>query len=619
MKNSIHAISILICIALLATLSASKKSEPRNELFLNYAHDLEDKIEKLQKTAEDFRYDRKDAQTLQQSVRETRNAYKKLSFLLSFYYPSFDEGHLNGAPILKIKREGARAVVTPPEGLQVIDELAFLDAEAEKVLIHQLSQKLDHSYDVLLVDLERKDIPVADLIPAMRKEIVSILTLSLTGFDTPGSLNGIEESKQSLHTIQTFLKEYFGDNSRDLSMKIQFAKAYLERNNDFDSLDRLFFLKEHLNPIYRDLLELARENEIAIHDVYGPWNTGSENIFAADFLDPYFFTELEQGEDSPVLRELGKTLFYDKSLSKVGDMSCGSCHKPELAFTDGKPRSDSNVEGKTVLRNAPTLLNAAYADRYFYDLRAFTLEQQAEHVIFNSEEFNSAYSQIISRLEARSDYRDEFKEAFGDKEISRERLVKALSSYVLSLQSFNSPFDEYVRGERSDVSAEVREGFNLFMGKAACGTCHFAPTFAGLVPPSFIHSESEILGVLENPHADSLDADMGRNANGISNESAWIYDRSFKTMTVRNVELTAPYFHNGAYSSLNEVLDFYNEGGGEGKGLTVSNQTLAPDPLNLSDDEMNAIIAFMKSLTDNSAAELDYAPNQQNNMVNNSN
>jgi len=619
MKNSIHAISILVCMALLAALSASKKSEPRNELFLKKAYDLKDKIELLQKTAEDFRYDRKDAQDLQQTVRETRNAYKKLAFLLSFYYPSFDEGHLNGAPILKIKREGARATITPPEGLQVIDELAFLDAKAEKVLIHQLTQKLVHSYDVLLVDLERREIPVSDLIPAMRKEIVSILTLSLTGFDTPGSLNGIEESKQSLHTTQTFLKEYFGDDSRDLSMRIQFAKAYLERNNDFDSFDRLFFLKEHLNPIYGDLLLLARENEIDIPDLYGPWNTASENIFAADFLNPYFFTELEHSEDSPDLKELGKKLFYDKSLSKVGDMSCGSCHRPELGFTDGKPRSDSNVKGKTVLRNAPTLLNAAYADRYFYDLRAFTLEQQAEHVIFNSEEFNSAYSQIIDRLEARSEYRAEFKEAFGDGKIYRERLVKALSSYVLSLQSFNSPFDQYVRGEKSEITAEVKEGFNLFMGKAACGTCHFAPTFAGLVPPNFIHSESEILGVLKSPHADSLDADIGRNANGISNESAWIYNRSFKTMTVRNVELTAPYFHNGAYRSLNEVLDFYNQGGGEGKGLTVRNQTLSPDPLDLTDDEMNAIIAFMKSLTDNSAAELDYTPTQQNNMVNNSN
>jgi len=619
MKNSIHAISILVCMALLAALSASKKSEPRNELFLKKAYDLKDKIELLQKTAEDFRYDRKDAQDLQQTVRETRNAYKKLAFLLSFYYPSFDEGHLNGAPILKIKREGARATITPPEGLQVIDELAFLDAKAEKVLIHQLTQKLVHSYDVLLVDLERREIPVSDLIPAMRKEIVSILTLSLTGFDTPGSLNGIEESKQSLHTTQTFLKEYFGDDSRDLSMRIQFAKAYLERNNDFDSFDRLFFLKEHLNPIYGDLLLLARENEIDIPDLYGPWNTASENIFAADFLNPYFFTELEHSEDSPDLKELGKKLFYDKSLSKVGDMSCGSCHRPELGFTDGKPRSDSNVKGKTVLRNAPTLLNAAYADRYFYDLRAFTLEQQAEHVIFNSEEFNSAYSQIIDRLEARSEYRAEFKEAFGDGKIYRERLVKALSSYVLSLQSFNSPFDQYVRGEKSEITAEVKEGFNLFMGKAACGTCHFAPTFAGLVPPNFIHSESEILGVLKSPHADSLDADIGRNANGISNESAWIYNRSFKTMTVRNVELTAPYFHNGAYRSLNEVLDFYNQGGGEGKGLTVRNQTLSPDPLDLTDDEMNAIIAFMKSLTDNSAAELEYAPTQQNNMVNSSN
>ena len=272
------------------------------------------------------------------------------------------------------------------------------------------------------------------------------------------------------------------------------------------------------------------------------------------------------------------------------------------------PKSLSNVTGEFVLRNSPTLLNAVYADRFFYDLRAFTLEQQSEHVIFNPDEFNTEYVEIIKKLnpettlfviESKKEYMIQFESIFGKDSVTRENFSKALSSYVLSLQSFNSSFDKYVRGEKNEIADEVKSGFNLFMGKANCATCHFAPTFSGLIPPFFRENESEILGVLEQHNGNKVDEDIGRFKNKIRSENSWIYEKSFKTVTVRNVEFSAPYFHNGAYQTLDEVIDFYNEGGGEGLGFLVQNQTLSSDKLNLTEKEKKDLIAFMKDLNDN--------------------
>ena len=138
------------------------------------------------------------------------------------------------------------------------------------------------------------------------------------------------------------------------------------------------------------------------------------------------------------------------------------------------------------------------------------------------------------------------------------------------------------------------------MGKANCGTCHFAPTFSGLMAPHFTESESEILGVTATNDFKKpvLDADLGRFATTVIKEKASFHKHSFKTATVRNVALTAPYMHNGAYQTLEEVLDFYNQGGGNGLGLDIPNQTLSEDKLNLSKDELNQLKAFMNALTD---------------------
>jgi cytochrome c peroxidase len=138
------------------------------------------------------------------------------------------------------------------------------------------------------------------------------------------------------------------------------------------------------------------------------------------------------------------------------------------------------------------------------------------------------------------------------------------------------------------------------MGKAACATCHFAPVFNGTVPPFYIESESEVLGITVgldsiNP---KLDDDLGRVANGMNLDKHWFFRNSFKTVTVRNIELTAPYMHNGSFNTLEEVIDFYNLGGGKGMGLNVENQTLSDAPLGLNRREKADLVAFLKTLTD---------------------
>lgn len=549
--------------------------------------------------------------TLQESVTRCRLQYKRVEFYLAFYYPEFIKTHINGAPLLQLEIEGTKASVLPPQGLQVIDEMVFGDEVFDnRDEIFGLSRQLYANFMMLHGRLLKSDQAEWSDIEAMRLQLVRIFSLGVTGFDTPGSLNALEEAAASLSGMQQYFINVYGNTQEEEKMvevrkMFDDAISFVSLDTAFEDFDRLTFLKTYLDPLYKKLGQITSKYPSDVLGYTAAWNSGSESVFAANFLNPYAFTGLKKEEDSKELRELGKMLFYDPKISGNGGMSCATCHQPDKAFTDGLPKSASNVQGKTVLRNAPTLLNAVYADRYFYDLRAFTLEQQAEHVIFNPDEFNTAYSAIVRKLQADKEYARLFKKVFGNGDITRDRFSKALASYVLSLQSFNSDFDKYVRGEMAELPEEVKRGFNLFTGKASCATCHFAPTFSGLVPPLYNENESEILGVLGDNKAvrPVVDTDPGRLANHINTEEAYIYEKSFKTTTVRNAGLTAPYFHNGAYATLEEVIDFYDQGGGGGMGLQVTNQTLPEDALHLTEQEKKDLIAFIKSLSDNTAGK----------------
>ncbi|MEL7530162.1 MAG: cytochrome c peroxidase, partial [Bacteroidota bacterium] len=324
--------------------------------------------------------------------------------------------------------------------------------------------------------------------------------------------------------------------------------------------------------------------------------------FGPDFLNSFYFTYQSRPLETEAQKQLGKFLFYEPAMSADAKMSCASCHQPNRAFTDGLARSLDNSGEAFVARNAPTLLNSVYAQRHFYDLRADKLENQLRDVFHNEREFQSDFVELIGRLQESSEYMALFRAAYpglNDKQLlSRHTIVSAMTAYVRTLKSFNSPFDQYIRKESQELDPEAIAGFNLFMGKANCGTCHFPPTFSGLVPPGYHENETEVLGVPADKAATKLDEDEGRILNKRFHEQADHYRYSFKTMGVRNVALTAPYMHNGVFETLEEVLDFYNRGGGAGMGLEVPHQTLGADPLGLTDEEQTAIIRFMESLTD---------------------
>lgn len=565
--------------------------------------DFKNKLENLKSDAKSFSEDKISLEELQQSLKNTRNSFKEIEFYVAYHYPEFTKTHLNAAPLFHIEAAGTSAYTLPPEGLQVLDEMIFSDEALEKKDdIKTIADFLYNSYASFYLSTVKNGLSKGNnkTLP-LRIELIRIYSLGVTGFDTPGSLNFSDETVHAFSGMQKYLHDdlYFKNyNIQKADAILTDGINYLTKNTDFETFDRIEFYKKYIQPLYEEFGSWdGRTDDLK---EFSGWNVGNKNFFSSDFLDPYFYTLLKKDEDNGDLRKLGKEIFYDQNVSNNGKMSCATCHLPENAFTDLKAKSQSNVEGKTVLRNSPSLYNAVFAKRFFYDLRAFYLEQQAEHVIYNKDEFNTSYESIIKKLKTKPEYRKAFKAAFKNGEINKENFSKALSSYVASLYSYESDFDRFMRNEK-EISSDAKKGFNLFMGKANCATCHFAPNFSGLVPPFFNENESEVLGITAKPISQKpleLDADQGRVNSPVRKENSWIYENSFKTVTVRNVALTKPYFHNGAFDTLEEVMDFYNEGGGEGLGLKVKNQTLASDKLNLTQTEIKQIIAFLNALTD---------------------
>lgn len=601
-----YPIAILVLLVGFAVMSfnpVDKGMESESTMINIGLTDFKNKLDQLKTDTHQFSEDKISLEQLQESLKNTRNSFKEIEFYVAYHYPEFTKTHLNAAPLFHIEAAGTTAYTLPPEGLQVLDELIFSDEAAEqKEEIKSITNFLYNSFASFYLSAMKNGLSKGNnkTLP-LRIELIRIYSLGVTGFDTPGSLNVSEEANHAFSGMKRYINDdpYFKNYTTQKANSILTEGiGYLSKNTDFETFDRIEFYKKYIQPLYEEFGKWdGRSDDLK---EFSGWNVNNKNLFSSDFLNPYFYTLLKQNEDSEGLRKLGKEIFYDKNLSDNGKMSCATCHLPENAFTDLKTKSQSNVEGKTVLRNSPSLYNAVFAKRFFYDLRAFYLEQQAEHVIYNEDEFNTSYESIIRKLKSNKEYKKAFKTAFKNGEVNKENFSKALSSYVASLYSYESDFDKFMRNEK-EISSDAKEGFNLFMGKANCATCHFAPNFSGLVPPFFNENESEVLGITKKPISQKpleLDTDKGRVNSPVKKENSWIYENSFKTVTVRNIALTKPYFHNGAFNTLEEVLDFYNEGGGEGLGLKLNNQTLAPDKLNLTQKEMKQIIAFLNSLTD---------------------
>ena len=575
-------------------------------------HKFQDEVDSLAALANHSKSS-SELEVLKKQVERTRLAYKEIEFIFDYYQTAYNGTYINGAPLPKVSEYFEEEKIIEPCGLQALDEAVYEEATDDNLQhIKVLAKGLKERVDFITKVQWPIDLKSSQIIECIRSGIVRVFTLGLTGYDTPGSVNALKESDVSWKSMETAFLYFEADISPAAKAKFEAIKKYfskgkrlLNTHTDFNDFDRLTFLTEVANPLYAALLEFQNLNNIRLEPFKKhAQNYEAKNIFDRDFINTDFYSELVYLPlDNPNTIELGELLFQDPQLSKGNIMSCASCHDPDKGFSDGLPKSVSNQKGVFTARNAPTLIDAGYSTRFFWDMRATDLERQVMHVVDNDLEFNTDFDAIVRKLNKNATYKKLFQEAYGgieEEDINERSISNAIAAYVNSLKSFNSSFDQYVRNQSEEYPENAKRGFNLFMGKAACGSCHFAPVFNGTVPPFYLESESEVLGVTQgfDSLAPKLDTDVGRMGNGLTLDHQPYLRHSFKTVTVRNVALTAPYMHNGSFETLEDVLAFYNLGGGVGMDLEVENQTLPAEPLGLSGQEVEDIIAFMKTLTD---------------------
>ncbi|MCF1191845.1 c-type cytochrome [Mangrovimonas sp. AS39] len=580
---------IWVCLFLVIIVGCKKKEEIRQvpvaeQLQSKYKNQLDSCIASL----ENF----KKASTQEQFLKhykQSRTHFKCIEPILAFTDKE-NYKSLNAPNILKVEEEDATDIkIKKPFGFQVIEELIFEDSLDIKNL-QEVANKTQDRLKLIQanVSLKLKDYHIIWMI---RDEIARIALTGITGFDSPvleasldeavicyGSLNDIMNLYQSEFTSVALYNQF--------KMEIESSMEQLQAS-DFDTFDRFQFIKEHSHKQLELLYEIQKDWEVQF-----PFELAFKNdmtsLFSNNTFNLDFYSDYPEVDSLKALKtQLGKQLFNDTRLSKDNTMSCATCHHSDKAFTDGK-----KVFPKQ-LRNTPTLPYAALQQSFFYDGRTGNLEGQIVDVVNNNNEFHSNLVDLEAMVSNDSIYTKQFKSIY-KKGVTQNNVRNSIAVYVRSLGDFSSKFDKNINDIESNLTDSEVRGFNLFMGKAKCATCHFAPVFNGTVPPNFTESEFELLGVPKDTISKVVDTDLGRYDVFQTEERKHF----FKTPTIRNISKTGPYMHNGVYETLDQVMTFYNDGGGAGLGMELEYQTLPTDPLNLTEQEMDDIIAFMSTLED---------------------
>ncbi len=535
-----------------------------------------------------------DINSAKTNYKNSRIYFKKMEPVLS----SLDVenyGFLNQPNILKIEEEDYTDIkINNPSGYQVLEEEIFAE-EIDTTIILKHVNLVSQRLKLIQQNTSFKHLKTYHFLWLFRKAIIRVALTGITGFDSPVLENSLEESRivyQSLKRNLSFLEKEFSDTILFKKWNDELDATIESLEKDFNSFDRYNFIKNHTHE------QLALWNEtVKDWNVTFPFELAIKNdatsLFSSETFNINYFSDHNDGKTTPEKIALGKKLFYDINLSLNNNISCATCHQPNKAFTDGLKIS------KNVTRNSPTLLYAALQKAFFYDKRAGGLEGQIINVIENKNEFHTDLKTLEETIKRDSVYVKEFTKVYNNENIRNREIRNAIASYIRSLLPFDSKFDRNINNIETSLSISEINGFNLFNGKAKCATCHFAPLFNGTVPPDYKESEIELIGVPKTK--DTMNAvisdDLGRYHIYKTPERKHF----FKTPTIRNANKTSPYMHNGVYNTLEEVLDFYNRGGGSGIGIKLENQTLPATPLNLTKKEIQELISFIKTLDDSNS------------------
>ncbi len=313
-------------------------------------------------------------------------------------------------------------------------------------------------------------------------------------------------------------------------------------------------------------------------------------------------------KDNPLSVEkiaLGQALYFDKRLSIDGTVSCATCHDPALAFTDSQVVAIGGRDRRGT-RNAPTILNTVFNETFFWDGRARSLEDQVKHPLLSSFEMGMENEkELISRLSSIPEYQRQFKRVFKSDGLTIDTIAKAIADYERTLLSGNSPFDRFITGKGSAITEAQKRGWELFKGKAKCIECHkYSPR-----NPFFTDFEFHNTGVAAvDTVLDELVGSIGKSSVEITPQLAHLAGFSelgrfavtlrqvdmgaFKTPTLRDLELTSPYMHDGSLKTVIDVVQFYNRGGSANSYLDKRMHALQ-----LTDGEVNDLVQFLRALT----------------------
>ena len=373
----------------------------------------------------------------------------------------------------------------------------------------------------------------------------------------------------------------------------------------------------HADTITNDIETLLKEEDTALSGPAGRAPMLVEKVPLAGKNSPANGLPNKQPYSSEKslaeLEELGRQLFFDRKLSHNGTLSCGMCHIPQQGFTSNQLATAVGIEGRTVKRNTPTLLNVSYLSSLFHDSRESKLEQQIwSPLLAHNEMGNPSIDFVVKSIEANLNYKIAFRKIY-EEGITMRTIGEALAAYQHTLVAADSRADRYLySGEENVLSKSEKNGYELFIGKGRCSACHLIQSDSALFTDELAHNTgvgyqkamtnndsfftAKIAQDIDvsydvdyvSPSAEPPPSDLGKYEITEVPSDRW----KFRTPTLRNVELTAPYMHDGSFQTLGDVVGFYNQGG-------FNNPLLDSliKPLSLSETEEEELVSFLRSLT----------------------
>jgi len=552
-----------------------------------------------------------DIDKIRKSILLTRKQFKGLDFWFRYLDPLAHK-KINGPLPVEWETEVFEKFEKPykRQGAGLTLALQYLEETQinKDVLLNLIQQSLQSTKAYQADSITKELQSYHHFYLCNRLFLLNLAAIYTSGFECPDKENIIPELIVMLYEVNTIYNS-FNQSFPNYQLPNNYLNIYngaiqfvTNQPKEYNSFNHYNFIRDYINPLFTINAQLILDYKVFSKSfVDYSINKQANSIFSKNLYNGQnnkgIYLRVNDENTLAKIDQVGKLLFYDPILSGNNQRSCVSCHQPTQFFTDTSVTTALQYNYKGVLdRNTPSLINASYNHLILADGKHFTLQLQAKGVITNPLEMGATEAEILKKVLSCEEYKTAFTELLKatptEKEITIDHLVSAITYYYGKFSKYNSPFDDAMN-QQKNVNENVQQGFNVFMGKGECATCHFAPQFNGVKPP-YIGSEFEVIGVPKDLKYTDLSADKGRYNINPAKETL----NAFRTGTIRNAAKTKPYMHNGVFNSLEQVIDFYNVGGGSGNGLIVSNQTLSSDSLHLTNQEKTNLIAFITSLNE---------------------